>query len=67
MSRLQLRVVTSEAIPADLYREILTLCNAAYREDLTELFRTFDSCTHVIGVIDDRVVSHAMSGFISTC
>jgi len=61
VSRLQLSIVQSETISGDLYKEILCLCNAAYREDLTELFRTFSSCTHVIGEIDDRVVSHAMS------
>ena len=61
MSLLQLRVVTSATIAGDLYEEILSLCNAAYGEDLTELFRTCGSCTHVIGEIDDRVVSHAMS------
>ena len=61
MSPLELRVVTSATISRDLYMEILSLCNAAYREDLTELFRTFSSCTYVIGEIDGRVVSHAMS------
>ncbi len=61
MSLLQLRIVTSATISGDLYKEILSLGNVAYREDLTKLFRTFSSCTHVIGEIDDRVVSHAMS------
>ena len=61
MPLLRLRVLTSATICGELYREVLLLCNAAYREDLTELFRTFGSCTHVIGEIDDRVVSHAMS------
>jgi hypothetical protein len=61
MSQLQLRIVTSATISGDLYMEILSLCNAAYREDLTELFGTFGSCTHVIGEVDGRVVSHAMS------
>jgi aminoglycoside 2'-N-acetyltransferase I len=61
MSLLQLRIVPSATLSGDLSREILRLCNAAYREDLTELFGTFGSCTHVIGEIDGRVVSHAMT------
>ncbi len=61
MFLLQLRIVTSASMPGGLYREILSLCNEAYREDLTELFRTFGSAIHVIGEIDDQVVSHAMS------
>jgi predicted acetyltransferase len=60
VSLLQLSTVESATISGDLYREILSLCNAAYREDLTELFATFGSCTHVIGIADARLVSHAM-------
>ena len=60
MARLQLRVVPSTSKSTDLFREILALCNLAYGEDLTELFDTFESPTHVIGLIDDRLVSHAM-------
>jgi aminoglycoside 2'-N-acetyltransferase I len=60
MSQLQLRVVPSEITSDDLDEEIRALCNVAYREDLTELFRTFGPCTHVVGEIDGRVVSHAM-------
>lgn len=60
MSVLQLRVVPSEVTSEDLDQEIRSLCNAAYQEDLTEYFDAFGSCAHVIGEIDDRVVSHAM-------
>lgn len=61
MSRLRLRIVPSMTTSRALYRTILSLCNAAYRQDLTALFRTFGPGTHVIGEIDDQVVSHAMS------
>lgn len=57
---LELEVVQSESISADLRSEILSLCNLAYREDLTELFRTFGPATHVLGLCGGMLVSHAL-------
>lgn len=57
---LHLRVVTSETIPAACLEEILSLCHAAYGEDLTDLFGTSGAATHVLGSVGDRIVSHAM-------
>lgn len=60
MQGLQLAIVPGDAAPADIRAEILDLCNAAYGEDLTELFGTFGPATHVLGRIGGRLVSHAM-------
>jgi len=39
---------------------IHTLCNRAYEEDLTSLFKTFADSTHVLGYLEETLVSHAM-------
>ena len=57
---LELEVVQSESNTADLRSEILSLCNLAYREDLTELFRTVGPATHVLGLSEGMLVSHAL-------
>ncbi len=53
-------MVESLALPGDRYREIVALCNAAYRQDLTELMATFGPRTHVLGIIETELVTHAM-------
>ena len=60
MSELHLQVVESSALSDDRYREIVALCNAAYRQDLTELMATFGPRTHVLGFIAGELVTHAM-------
>lgn len=41
-------------------REILTLCDRAYGEDLREVFQSFHDATHVFATVDDAIVSHAL-------
>jgi GNAT superfamily N-acetyltransferase len=55
-----LQVLDSTSLPHDLRRRIAALCKAAYGEDLGELLATFGPSTHVLGMLGDRLVSHAM-------
>lgn len=57
---LDIEVVPAAELPPDTRDEILHLCNAAYGEDLSDLFATFDAPTHVLGRVDGMLVSHVM-------
>jgi len=54
-----LHEVVERGSPA-LRAEVLELCNVAYGEDLTDLFRSLDAGVHVLVRDDGRLVSHAM-------
>jgi len=58
-------VLTIQTIPSASLsdadrRQIITLCNCAYKEDSEDLFSTFVSPTHVLGRFDGHLVSHAL-------
>lgn len=57
---LDLEIRRSVDLSASARKELLTLCAAAYGEDLSELFRTFETPTHVLGRVAGVLVSHAM-------
>jgi aminoglycoside 2'-N-acetyltransferase I len=49
-----------ESGSAALRAEVLELCNVAYGQDLTELFRSLGPGVHVLIRDDEKLVSHAM-------
>lgn len=57
---LTLQVLRGHALTPALRQEIIALCNHAYEEDLTELFATFTNATHVLGYVENELVSHAL-------
>ena len=57
---LKLEVIRSDQLPPDHLTAIYSLCNRAYEENLEPLFKTFSDATHVLGLLDSAVVSHAM-------
>lgn len=59
-AELNVEVRGTGSMTAELNEQILTLCNAAYGEDLTELYATFGPATHVLGRKAGALVSHAM-------
>ena len=59
-AELEVRVATAAELPRRMRADILALCERAYAEDLEAQFRSFVEPVHVVGVLDERVVSHAM-------
>lgn len=57
---LNIQVVPGQQISDSLRREIISLCNRAYGENLTSLFETFADPTHILGSYDGQLVSHAL-------
>ena len=58
-SDLRLHIIPSVELSAEQRQEIIGLCNRAYEEDLTSLFDAF-SGTHILGFLDEVLVTHAM-------
>lgn len=56
----RVEIIAAAQLPSDTERAIISLCNRAYKEDLEPLFKTFKNTTHVIGYLDNFVISHAM-------
>jgi len=40
--------------------ELIGLCTRAYEEDFSALFESFPTATHVVAVVNQRLVSHAL-------
>ncbi len=59
-TKLDIRVVSSVIISETLKRDIITLINRAYEEDLAALFETFIDAMHILGYFDGLLVSHAL-------
>jgi hypothetical protein len=57
---LKLEVIRADQLAPGRLAEIHALCQRAYHEDLTPLFRTFTDVTHVIGSLGATIVSHAL-------
>jgi aminoglycoside 2'-N-acetyltransferase I len=58
--KLKLEVVRSDQLAPDRLAAIRALCNRAYQEDLEHLLSTFTEATHVLGLLGETVISHAM-------
>lgn len=59
-TKLRLEVFHAEQLSLDIHDEILDLCNRAFEEDLGPLFETFENATHVLGYLDNTLISHAL-------
>ena len=59
-TELNLEVIRDIHLTEEQRSAIHTLCNRAYEEDLTSLFETFTDSTHVLGYLEETLVSHAM-------
>ena len=57
---MKVEVIHSDRLSAEQLESIHSLCNRAYEEDLTPLFNTFSDATHVLGTLENSIVSHAM-------
>jgi aminoglycoside 2'-N-acetyltransferase I len=57
---LHIQVLSSESLSNTGRRNIISLCNRAYEEDMQPLFDTFVGATHVLGFLDGSLVSHAL-------
>ena len=59
-NQLHIEVASAESLSPATYAAIISLCNEAYEEELSSLFATFISPTHVMAYLGDALVSHAM-------
>jgi aminoglycoside 2'-N-acetyltransferase I len=57
---LALEVIDSNTIAASTLQAIRDLCSDAYREDFSHAFELLGPGVHVIGRLDEEIVSHAM-------
>ena len=60
MEHIDIEVVHSKVLSENLKKEIISLCNRAYEEDMENLFETFVNATHVLGYYGDSLVCHAL-------
>ena len=58
--KLRIEVVKAQDLRPEKRDAILALCNRAYGEDLEPLFRVYADPVHVVGYLDNAIVSHAM-------
>jgi aminoglycoside 2'-N-acetyltransferase I len=57
---LSIQVVRGASLSDAARRDIISLCNRAFEEDLELLLDTFVGATHVLGYCDNSLVSHAL-------
>jgi aminoglycoside 2'-N-acetyltransferase I len=55
-----IQAVPGKLISETLKKEITSLCNRAYEEDMEPLLETFVDATHILGYFDGGLVSHAL-------
>jgi aminoglycoside 2'-N-acetyltransferase I len=55
-----IQVIHGKLISESLKKEIVSLCNSAYEEDMEPLLETFVDATHILGYFDGVLVSHAL-------
>ena len=53
-------VIESRTILASTLQEVISLCTEAYAEDFSHAFELLGPGVHVVGRLNDRIVSHAM-------
>jgi aminoglycoside 2'-N-acetyltransferase I len=59
-NQFNIQVIQGSLISETLKKEIVSLCNRAYEQDMGPLFETFVGATHVLGHVDGMLVSHAL-------
>ena len=60
MEHFNIKVLPSKLIPETLRKEIVSLCNRAYKTDMQPILETFVDATHVLGYYNDLLVCHAL-------
>jgi len=57
---LSIEVRSSQNLPSGCYDEILRLCSLAFECDYAPFLEGFDKPNHVLGFLENRLVSHAL-------
>ena len=57
---LEFRVVAGEDLTAVDHEAVIALCNLAYDEDIGAIIGEFIDPVHVLGFLDDKLVTHAL-------
>jgi aminoglycoside 2'-N-acetyltransferase I len=60
MEYFSMKVLDSKLIPETIRKDIVSLCNRAYEEDMQPILETFVDATHVLGYYNDSLVCHAL-------
>jgi len=60
IDQLNIQIIHSKLISETLRKEIISLCNRAYEEDMEPLLETFLDATHILGYSDGVLVSHTL-------
>jgi aminoglycoside 2'-N-acetyltransferase I len=55
---LQVELVSSKAVQGELREELLSLCSQAYEEDFSAYLELLSPAMHLLGRINDELVSH---------
>jgi GNAT superfamily N-acetyltransferase len=55
----EIRIINSSHLDRKLREQVLALCSDAYEEDFTPYLDLLAGATHVLAVLDGRLVSHA--------
>ncbi len=57
---MRITTVPSASLAPDVRQDIIALCTRAYEEDFAGIMNLFTDATHVLGYLDDELVSHAL-------
>jgi aminoglycoside 2'-N-acetyltransferase I len=60
MEHFTIKVLHSKLIPEIIRKDIVSLCNRAYEQDMQPILETFVDATHVLGYHNDLLVCHAL-------
>src|SRR5215211_6078606 len=55
-----MKIIHSKLTSETLRKEIVSLCNRAYEQNMETLFETFVDATHILGYYNDLLVCHAL-------
>jgi aminoglycoside 2'-N-acetyltransferase I len=58
--KLTIEVKPKDSLSQDETNQIASLCSQAYEEDYAPYLKSFDKPTHVLGVLDSKLVCHAL-------
>ncbi|MEL7185911.1 MAG: GNAT family N-acetyltransferase [Pseudomonadota bacterium] len=59
-SDLKIELLQSSALSTDQHDQLVGMCTTAYGEDIAPAFRDVGAGSHVLGRLNDEIVSHAM-------
>jgi aminoglycoside 2'-N-acetyltransferase I len=60
VDQFNIEIAPGNLISEILKKEIISLCNRAYEEDMESVLATFVDATHILGYSDHVLVSHAL-------